>query len=229
MLEGFGDFALVTRGDHLDVIFKVHKEGKVEVVVDKYTSACWPIVIDTCSVMRRTSVDTYAEFAQELLDLTVNFSKLVVFSIKFSHSLYNFSLHLQLDLSAHHWDEREFLEVPSCHNSDELKSHWLSSYIFRHLLYGGQFEVMLEGVLHIELRVQIRNHRVEDILKDLECFLVSGIDAHRVFLVVNSLLDAELNFTAKVSCSLLHLRPDFFGQVFLEERGALLVKDRVVH
>ena len=77
--------------------------------------------------------------------------------------------------------------------------------------------------------MQVCDHRVEDILKDLICLFVSCVDSHRVLLVVNSALDAELNFAAKVGCSLFHLGPDFLGEVFLEKRSAFFIKDRIVH
>lgn len=77
--------------------------------------------------------------------------------------------------------------------------------------------------------MQVCDHRVEDILKDLISLFVSCVDAHRVLLVVNSALDAELNFAAKVGCSLFHLGPYFLGEVFLEKRSAFFIKDRVVH
>lgn len=60
VLEGFGDFTLVARGDHLDVVFEVDEEGEVEIVINEDSSTCWPVVVDSCRIVRRTSVDAYS-------------------------------------------------------------------------------------------------------------------------------------------------------------------------
>jgi len=88
---------------------------------------------------------------------------------------------------------------------------------------------MLERVFHVELRVQVSNDRVEDVLKRFVGFFISCIESNWVLLIMDATLDAQLNFAAKMGSPLFHFGPDFLGQMLFKQRMAVFVEDGVVH